>query len=157
MILSRRGEKKNMGLADGMAWENEYGMIEKKPERYLWKFYWNCRRQGSVEGLFVATEEEVKNAVGEYVYFGEILGKHSEIYGTIEEGEIEKVDVDSDAVEKVTKFLGDSWSGYNPLDYIREMCVRCEDHYERFELHEINNEKVCHYCMTEEETELYDI
>lgn len=89
-------------------------------ERYLWKFYWDCGRQGDVEGLFVATENEVKDLIGKEVYFGEILGKHSEVYGAIEEGEITKLDLDSETVEKVTKLLGDTWSGYNPLQYLPE-------------------------------------
>lgn len=89
-------------------------------ERYLWKFGWDCGRQGYVEGLFVATESEVNNIIGKEVYFGEILGKHSEIYGTIENGEIEKVDLDSETVEKVSLLLGDTWSGRNPLEYIDE-------------------------------------
>ena len=32
---------------------------------------------GSVEGLFVADEEEIQRNMGMQVYFGEILGKHS--------------------------------------------------------------------------------
>lgn len=30
----------------------------------LWSFYWDCGRQGEVEGLFKATREEVENAIG---------------------------------------------------------------------------------------------
>jgi hypothetical protein len=35
-------------------------------------------------------------AFGKEVYFGEILGKHSEVSGTLEEGEIKKLDLDSE-------------------------------------------------------------
>jgi len=87
-------------------------------EKYLWRFNWDCGRQGELEGLFVATEQEVKSLIGQEVYFGEVLGKHSEIFGTIEENEVKKVDLDSETVEKVTKVLGDIWSGYNPLEYL---------------------------------------
>lgn len=86
--------------------------------KYLWSFEWDCGRQGSVEGLFVATEETIKENMGKQVYFGEILGKHSEVYGTLEEGDVTKVDLDSETVEKVQKVLGSTWSGYNPLSYI---------------------------------------
>ena len=89
-------------------------------EKYLWRFNWDCGRQGELEGLFVATEQEVKSLIGQEVYFGEVLGKHSEIFGTIEENEVKKVDLDSETVEKVTKVLGDIWSGYNPLEYLEE-------------------------------------
>lgn len=89
-------------------------------EKYLWKFGWDCGRQGEVKGLFVATESEINNIIGKPVYFGEILGKHSEIYGTIDDGEITKMDLDSETVEKVAAILGETWSGYNPLHYLNE-------------------------------------
>lgn len=116
-------------------------------EKYLWKFYWDCRRSGSVEGLFIATEEEVNESIGKEVYFGEILGKHSEVYGTIEEGEITKLDLDAETVEKVVKILGSTWSGYNPLHYIRNVCSKCGDKYSYDEWNEEKN--MCCYCAEE--------
>lgn len=89
--------------------------------RYLFEYYMDCGRTGEVEGLFVATEEEVKSAIGKEVYFGEILGKHSEVVGELEESEFNKVDIDSESVEKVALKLGRTWSGYNPLEYLAEM------------------------------------
>ena len=80
----------------------------------LWSFYWDCGRQGDVEGLFKATREEVENAIGKDVYFGEILGKHSEIYGTLEEDDIELI---SDNPIEVMNAVE---SGYNPLEYLSE-------------------------------------
>jgi hypothetical protein len=86
--------------------------------KYLWRFYWDCGRSGDVEGLFVATEERVDNLIGQRVDFGEILGKHSEVYGVIDEADIEKIDMDEETIEKVCKILGTNWGGYNPLDYV---------------------------------------
>lgn len=88
--------------------------------RYLWKFYWDCGRQGEVSSLFVATENEVSGLIGKDIYFGEILGKHSEVSGTIEEGEVQKVEIDPETVEKVAALLGDTWSGYNPIVYLED-------------------------------------
>lgn len=117
-------------------------------ENYLWKFYWDCRRQGGVEGLFVATEDKVKDLIGKQADFGEILGKHSEVYGTIEEGEITKVNLDSETVDKVTIILGETWSGYNPIHYVQYECPKCEDSYME---EEFNLEKnMCTYCVEEE-------
>lgn len=87
-------------------------------KRYLYRFLWDCGRQGHVEGLFVASELEIEKVIGKTVSFGEILGKHSEIDGVIARDDIEKVDLDSGTVEKVAKILGDTWSGYNPFDYV---------------------------------------
>lgn len=84
----------------------------------IYKFHWDCGRQGSVEGSFVATDEEVKNAIGKEVYFGEILGKHSEIYGTLEESEIELTTTDPQVVALFEQF--ELANGYNPLEYLRE-------------------------------------
>jgi hypothetical protein len=90
--------------------------------KYLWGFYWDCGRSGCLDGLFVATEKEVNNAIGKYVNFGEVLGKHSEVYGHIDEGDIVKKDVSPEAVGEVMKVLGRTWSGFNPLDYIGVQC-----------------------------------
>ena len=88
-------------------------------EKYLWNFTWD-EDYGMIEGMFVATEDEVNELIGKEVYFGEILGKHSEVYGTIEHGEITKIDIYPDIVEEIADKLGDTWCGYNPLEYANE-------------------------------------
>ena len=129
------------------------GIIEKinnidsecnENKQCLWGFYWDCGRQGEVEGLFKATKEEVQDAIGREVYFGEILGKHSEVYGVLEEGEITlKSD---DPLEVINAFE----SGYNPLDYIKYECKKCGDSYGADEMNEDHD--VCDYCARENET-----
>lgn len=84
----------------------------------IYKFHWDCGRQGSVDGCFVADDSEVEKAIGKEVYFGEILGKHSEIYGTLEESDIELSTTDPEEVELFEAF--ELASGYNPLEYISE-------------------------------------
>jgi len=116
--------------------------------RYLWKFYWDCGRRGEISGLFVDTEKKVHSCLGKDVYFGEILGKHSEVYGVIEPGEITKVDLDSETVEKVAKILGDTWSGYNPLQYIKIKCPKCGDKVRGWEFDEELN--MCSDCLDEQ-------
>ena len=121
--------------------------------KYLYKFYWDCGRSGYLEGLFVATEDEINNALGSEAYFGEVLGKHSEVYGTIEEGDIKKLDISPESVEEVSKYLGSTWSGFNPLNYVNTTCDQCEetlradewdvDYREEFEM------KMCHECYEE--------
>lgn len=89
-------------------------------EKYLWRFFWDCRRSGSLDGLIVATEEEIKDLAGKRAYFGEVLGKHSEVYGNLNIEDFEKVDIDSESVTKVSKVLGDNWSGFDPREYLEE-------------------------------------
>ena len=74
---------------------------------------------GNVEGIFVSTKEEIKKNIGEDVYFGEILGKHSEIYGVLKESDLNILTEDQDFIEKSILY-GTSETGYNPLDYIGE-------------------------------------
>lgn len=120
--------------------------------KYLFKFGWDYGRQGEVEGLFVATEREVEYAIGKEAYFGEILGKHSEVYGDIEEGDITKIDIDPAAVEEVAKHLGLTWSGYNPLHYIRYECKACGDNLPGEEMHSTDEDNmVCDYCHRKED------
>lgn len=83
------------------------------------KFYWDCGRMGEVDAIFTCTKEELENAYGKEVYFGEILGKHSEIYGTFREGDITILSDDQEFIAKFEAILGEGTvSGYNPLDYI---------------------------------------
>jgi hypothetical protein len=86
----------------------------------LYSFYADCGRQGNLDGLFIATQEEVDNAIGKYMYFGEVLGKHSEVEGTLEANEITLVSEDREKVEWLLGILGNCVSGFNPLEYIRE-------------------------------------
>lgn len=114
---------------------------------YLWKFDLYCGRSGDLDGLFVATELEVAEVIGKCAYFGEVLGKHSEVAGTLKETDIKKLDLDSETVEKVSKILGKTWSGFNPLHYIQYTCDKCETDYHSDEMHEITSEsKICNYC-----------
>lgn len=84
----------------------------------LYKFYWDCGGQGNVEGIFIAEEKEVKEAIGKEIYFGEILGKHSEVYGILEKEEITEIKVSDITINEIKKVIGTDISGYNPLNYI---------------------------------------
>lgn len=96
----------------------------------LYSFYWNVRRMGSVEGLFICDPDVLESHYGDKVYFGEILGKHSEIYGTIDREDIKLVSDDQEKVEWLFNLLGGSVSGYNPLDYLSE---QDEEEFEEYE------------------------
>lgn len=88
--------------------------------KVLVRFYWDCGRMGSVEGLFITTKADLNKAYDKYVYFGEILGKHSEVCGTLERSDVEFVSEDQDFIQKLEELLGSDISGYNPLDYIQD-------------------------------------
>ena len=97
---------------------------------YVYRFHADCGRSGSLDGMFVCSESgkatlEKLIADETHVHFGEVLGKHSDIGGSIEEDEITLVDASQDdiaAMLRVFSLTGvDDWytiSGYNPLDYV---------------------------------------
>lgn len=70
---------------------------------------------GFLDGLFVASEEDVAKVIGKEVYFGEVLGKHSEVYGTLQEGDLKLIDIPQDAIDKIVAVTGPHISGYNPI------------------------------------------
>ncbi len=95
-------------------------MTTPTPEipRVLARFYWDCGRMGSLEGLFVTTREALAGAYGQHVEFGEVLGKHSDISGVLEEKDITIVTEDQDFIGKLVEYVGEDVSGYNPLSYL---------------------------------------
>ena len=86
----------------------------------LFIFNWDCGRDGELESLFIATQEEVDAAIGKELFFGEVLGKHSEVYGTLESDDVNEIDVGEAVVAALLEKMGASVCGYNPLMYISE-------------------------------------
>ncbi len=86
-----------------------------EPKKGVYKFYWDCGRMGELAGVFVATSAAVAGIQGKSVYFGEVLGKHSEIEGTIEASDISLVSDDPAVVAVIEQH--NLSSGFNPLDY----------------------------------------
>ena len=73
--------------------------------------------RGTLHGIFVESEEKVKMLIESKVevYFGEVAGKHSDVYGPVEEGELELLTNDESFVSKFQEFK--LATGYNPFDY----------------------------------------
>ncbi len=89
--------------------------------RAIYEFHWDCGRAGELEGLFIADKSEVERCIGEEVYFGEVLGKHSEVYGILEREDLTIKTEDQDFIEKFIEIMGEGTiSGYNPITTIAE-------------------------------------
>ena len=88
--------------------------------RKLYSFFWDCGRMGDVEGLFIAEEFEVDSAIGSQVRFGEILGKHSDISGTLSSVDLKVISDEQDRIDWLLGIVGPTVSGYNPLEYVRQ-------------------------------------
>ena len=91
----------------------------------LYKYHADCGRSGDLHGLFIADPKVIKDSIGKYVYFGEVLGKHSEIYGHLQADELTVKSSDQDFIKKLETLLGRSVSCLNPLDYI--VCEECSE------------------------------
>lgn len=87
----------------------------------LYDFHWDMGRMGDVEGLFIADSEVVEKHIGKTVYFGEILGKHSDIDGVLEEEDLKVISEDQEKIAWLKEVMkGNTISGYNPITCIEE-------------------------------------
>jgi len=87
----------------------------------IYEFEWDCGRMGTVQGIFIAEKSMVEQKIGKEVYFGEILGKHSEIFGQLNEEDLVIKTEDQDFITKFEEIMGTGTiSGYNPLTYIED-------------------------------------
>lgn len=92
---------------------------QKKPPGALWHFSYS-RRGGRLDGLFVATEEEVEAHLGKSVHFGEALGKHTDVDVVFNRDRVSRVNADPTAIAKITEVVGKTWCGWNPIKMIEE-------------------------------------
>lgn len=85
------------------------------------RFYLDCGRMGDLSGLFVTTKEKLEASYGKEVYFGEVLGKHSDIGVDLNPKHITILTDDQEFIDKFEKIMGSGTvSGYNPLEIIDE-------------------------------------
>lgn len=75
-------------------------------------------RMGEIEGLFIADNEAINNLIDKEIYFGEILGKHSEVITTMKNNHFTLITDDEKVVDIFIKH--NISSGYNPFDYLEE-------------------------------------
>lgn len=86
-------------------------------EKGIYKLHFDCGRMGQLDGIFIAPKEHVKVLIEEkiQVYFGEVLGKHSEIHGPIEEKDITFISDNPEAIKIIEEL--ELETGYNPFGY----------------------------------------
>ena len=84
----------------------------------LYRLFLDFGRQGKIESLFIAKREQVEDAIGQYINFGEVLGKNSDIFCFLEWEDIEEIEVSEETITDLLNVFGDTVSGYNPLERI---------------------------------------
>lgn len=83
----------------------------------IYKMHIDCGRMGSLESVFIADEAATNWLIssGIQVYFGEVLGKHSEVYTAITERDLKLVTTEENVVKLFEKHGLES--GFNPFNY----------------------------------------
>lgn len=82
----------------------------------IYRFQYECGRMGTLSGVFVADSDDVGKIDGECVYFGEVLGKHSDIEADIRSNDnLKLLSADGLAVEVFETLNLET--GHNPFDY----------------------------------------
>ena len=84
----------------------------------LYEFNKYFYRQGDIEGVFIAEPLDVYNLIGTNVYFGEALGKHSSVSCIIKQEDIKELPVLDSTITDLLNVIGNTISGYNPLNYL---------------------------------------
>jgi hypothetical protein len=89
----------------------------------LYRYYEDCGRMGSIEGLFFLTDEEVAKYKQhtECLYWDELLGKHSEGYFDFSDDTLTVIDLPEEAAKTLYDLLGKVVSGPFDFDYFDEM------------------------------------
>lgn len=107
---------------DSIMLKNRYGHEAKpKPSPIaIYRFSKDFGRMGDLEGVFSAYKEDVAKLIdsGREVYFGEVLGKHSEVVCSIDAEDIEMISDETNIVKFFDKL--NISNGYNPFDYIQD-------------------------------------
>jgi hypothetical protein len=87
-------------------------------KRGVYRYSEHFGRGGTLSGVFTATAAEVAAAMGRKVYFGEVLGKHSDVRTTLAPADITLMSDAPEAVAVVDS-LGLA-TGMNPLAVLAE-------------------------------------
>lgn len=78
-------------------------------------------RMGVLEGMFICTQEELETLKGKEIYFGEVLGKHSDVVTDQVFESCTIKPMTKKQMETIIDVFGDGTiSGYNPFDYVYE-------------------------------------
>lgn len=85
----------------------------------LYKLHFDCGRNGELYGLFVAEKDDMDELMdsGDKIYFGEVLGKHSEVMGPIEDCDVTFITSDEKVIAVVEHYKLEV--GFNPFHYDR--------------------------------------
>lgn len=85
----------------------------------LWEFYRDCGHSGDLFGVFLATDEKIKSAIGKELYFAEVLGKRPAISCLLELEDLTLITDDQEFIARASDY-NLLPAGINPLYYLPE-------------------------------------
>lgn len=89
--------------------------------KILVSFALNCGRMGDLDGLFITTHDAIIAAIGKTAYFGEVLGKHSDVEWEIDGSCLTEKSADQELIAKLEAMFGrPTLCGFNPLEYVND-------------------------------------
>ena len=92
-------------------------------EKLLVKYHEDFGRMGYLDGLFICTQDELETLKNVDIYFGEALGKHSEVYTDKVYEHCKVISEDPDLISDL-QTVSDGTNtvcGYNPFDYLDDL------------------------------------
>lgn len=95
--------------------------LRQQNTEVLVQFQASFGRMGNLEGIFFSTDKDLENILGKHVYFGEVLGKHSEIELTLEKQHFSIINRDPEFILSLRENLvrhGNTISGINPFSFL---------------------------------------
>ncbi len=85
--------------------------LDPPKRKDLYRFSVYCGRMGELEGHFFASEEEIAEIETRSIYFGEVLGKHSEIVADPGEINFTRYELSEEAEKAIIEVFG-TYSGH---------------------------------------------
>ena len=86
-----------------------------KNKKAIWRLHISIKRQGDLKGVFIATEEEVEALIESKIeiYWGEVLGKHSEVYGPLQPRDVTFITANEDVISIIEDY--ELTNGHDPF------------------------------------------
>lgn len=95
----------------------------------LYRYYEECGRMGSIEGLLFLTDEQKKRYQENELHWDELLGKHSSGTYDFSDDNLEEIKLPEETKKVLHDVLGSVISGPFDLDYFDEQ-INERDEYD---------------------------
>lgn len=89
-----------------------------QPDNIIVKMTLDMGIEGTINSVFICTEEELASLQGQWADFENILGRHSDIQTMLDLDDFEILQLPTQAIDAIEEACGKSVCGPNPFKYI---------------------------------------